>query len=139
MTFHRANDVEVDLFNIRTGQLGIRRDVIDVALNGIGASAFDVSGEFRPTAKRRTVQAGNDWHSHSLFGFADVIEVTVGAGVKFCGLGKIGDRLREAFGACGEMVLEVHLFLVKLLFEERVEYDRGGARVFEATNAVDVA
>src|SRR5271165_6624464 len=132
------HDVHVSLLHVFRAQVGIGWDVIDVALNGIGSRALNLGGELRPSAKSRTVEAGDDGDAHRGFRFADVIEISLRAGVKFAGLREVSDGLGETLGAGFEVELEIRSLLAELLFEERVEDDSGCACIFEAADAVQI-
>ena len=84
--FHNVNVVLLDLGGV---VFGVGDDPVDVALEGVGAGFLDLSGVLDPSADRRAIEAGDNGDLHGGFGFADVLEIVVGAEVEFALLGEV--------------------------------------------------
>ena len=74
---------------------------------------------------------------HRFLGFANVIQIALGAKVEFAGLGKVSKRLGKALCAGVEIAFQLKGFLTQLFFEQGVEDDGRGAGIFEAADPGD--
>jgi len=71
-----------------------------------------------PTAKRRAVEASNDWDIDRRFRLGDVAEVRFRANLELGRPRKISQRLRITFRALIEVVLQLMVIATKLLLEK---------------------
>ncbi len=86
-----AENVGIGRFYLGTKDLRVGWNEIEIALDGVGSSLLDLFGILGPTAQGCAVEAGNNRNVHCFFGFANVIEIALGSGVEFAGLGKISE------------------------------------------------
>src|SRR5580693_4195571 len=131
-------NVNVGFLNLGTGDVRTCRNVVDIALNGIGPGLLNQLGKLRPTAECGAVQAGNNRNLHRLLSFADVIQISLGSQVEFSRLREKRSGFCEAVRAFRQMMFQFEAFLPQLLLEQRVQDYGGCACVFEVADAVNL-
>jgi hypothetical protein len=105
-------NVNIDLLYFGTRDVHACRNEVDVALDSVGSGLLDLLGIVGPTAQGCTVEAGDDRNVHCVFGFPNVIQIAVGSGAEFAGLGKVGERLGKALRSGVEMVFKLKALLM---------------------------
>src|SRR5215510_5892686 len=130
-TLHRFYDVQISLLYVGGGTICVGRDGIDVALDSVRSGLLDFLGILRPSACSRAVQAGDDGNVHSLFGLADVLQVSLGPETILARLRKVGQGFSETLRAGTQVMIELEGFLAQLFFEQGIQDDGGGPSVFE--------
>jgi hypothetical protein len=135
---HRREDVERALLDERAWLSRVGGHVIDVELERVRAGLLDLLRVLEPARGRDAVERRDDGHRDGLADAADLLEVRVGPEAVLARLGEERARLGERVRVRLEVVEEALVRGRDLLLEDRVHHDRGGARVLEALDHVEV-
>ena len=111
-------------------------EVVDVQLDRGSAGILHRPGIVGPAAGRDAVEAADHRDVDGCGGALEQAQVAPRPGLFLSGGREVGERLREALGACVDELRVLGRLAAQLLLEERVEDDRADAGVGEPPNAV---
>ena len=130
-------DIDVTLFDLAAGDLGITGEVVDVQLDRGGAGVLHRAGVFRPPFRGDAVEARDHGNVDGRDGALQQDQVTTGAAVLFDHGGEVVQRLGKALGRLLDEPDGSRRLLSQLLLEQREHDDRPDAAVRQPLYAVE--
>ena len=135
-----GEQTEITRLHRLAGFRHLRRDMVDVEFQRIGAGLLQFTAQFHPAGRGDAVEARHHGNFQAAFELMQMRQVVIEAAAE---LAMIGQKavLRFATAKAGMQQKAVHhrVFRLQLLFEQRIHHQCGGAGILQPQRRVEVA